>query len=344
MAETSGLWTTAGAPAGHQVVSYTQALASTMLEVAAACSGFEGVAPGYLNELAPSSTGINNVRIATGGAMVDGKYYKNSANVDLNIPDAGAGETRIDRVVLVATWADFDCVLEVLPGTSHASPTPPTLADAGYDVSGTAYAIYICQVLVTQAGAITITDERTWAIVDTDGSTLEDSSGALQVKDGGITAAKIANRTRRFFVPAVQMIDQDTSTDLFRLDYAGWKADDSDHSIAFGEFWVPEDFVSGMTVKAVYQPNASGNIYSLNYARYGASGQAYSTHTNDDGGPGVVAVTDAVLNIQQTITLTNAALNDVVTLNWDRDAASGSDTLAGWVYFKGWLVEYTADS
>ena len=71
-AETSGLWSTDAAPAGHQVVSYTQALNSTMLEIGAACSGFEGVAPGYLAELAPSSTGVNNARIATGGAVVDG--------------------------------------------------------------------------------------------------------------------------------------------------------------------------------------------------------------------------------------------------------------------------------
>jgi hypothetical protein len=187
MAETSGLWTTSGAPAGHQVASYTQALATDMLAITAACSGFEGVAPGYLNELAPSSTGVNNCRIATGGAMVDGKYYKNSANVDVNIPSSSGGNTRIDRVVLRATWADFDCVIERIPGTDDPAPTAPAITQT----SGTTYDIQLCQVLVTAGGVITITDERKWAVVDTDESTLEDSAGLLRVKDLGITTAKI---------------------------------------------------------------------------------------------------------------------------------------------------------
>jgi hypothetical protein len=190
MAETSGLWTTAGAPVGDQAVSYTQSLASTMLRIAAACSGFEGVAPGYLNELAPSSTGVNNCRIASGGAMVDGKYYSNSANVDFNIISAvGGGNTRIDRIVIKALWgATFTCRLTLVSGADAAVPVAPTLDTT----SETDYDIPICQVLVTTGGVITITDERRWAIVDTDESTLEDNAGLLRVKALGITSAQLA--------------------------------------------------------------------------------------------------------------------------------------------------------
>ena len=162
MAETSGLWTTDAAPAGHQQVSYTQALASTLVEVGAACSGFEGVAPGYLSELAPSSTGVNNARIATGGAVVDGKYYKSTANEDHVIANAAAGETRIDRIVLRATWANFECIQTIIAGTSDPTPTAPAITQT----TGVTYDIMICQVLVTDGGVITITDERTWAFAD----------------------------------------------------------------------------------------------------------------------------------------------------------------------------------
>lgn len=160
MAQTSGLWTTSGAPAGHQVASYTQVHASKMLSIVSACSGFEGVAPNYLNELAPSTTGANNCRIATGGAMADGKWFDNSANVDVVIPSAvGGGNTRIDRVVLRVSWAAFTAIITRIAGTDAASPVAPAITQT----SGTTYDITLCQCLVDVAGEVTITDERTWA-------------------------------------------------------------------------------------------------------------------------------------------------------------------------------------
>jgi hypothetical protein len=95
MAETSGLWTTAAVPGGHAVVSYTQAIASDMLAIAAACSGFEGGAPGYSDELAPSSAFDNFVTIAAGGALVDGKFYKNTDPVTTASASASAGNYRM---------------------------------------------------------------------------------------------------------------------------------------------------------------------------------------------------------------------------------------------------------
>ena len=161
MAETSGLWTTDAAPAGHQVVSYTQALVSDMLKITSACKDFQGVAPRYGGQLEPSSTGVNNARIATGSAMVDGKYYSSTANEDHVIANAAAGETRIDRIVLRATWANFECVQTIIAGVSGPAPTAPAITQT----TGVTYDIMICQVLVTDGGVITITDEREFASV-----------------------------------------------------------------------------------------------------------------------------------------------------------------------------------
>lgn len=345
MTESSGLWTTAGSPSGDQVTSYTQAIATTMLEIAAACSGFEGVAPGYLNELAPSTTGAFNVRIASGGAMVDGKYYKNTANVDKTLDTPTAGTTRIDRVVVEVTWASFECEITVIKGTeTGGTPSAPSIPST----AGTNYAIQICQALVNNAGDVTITDERTWAITPTDDSTLEDNgAGALRIKDSGVTAAKIANRARHFFVPAVEMVDNLSSgDDVPRNELAGYEASTTADKvyIAFGEFVVPTDYASAMTAKAVYQPGATGDVYTKNEARYGASGESYSTHTADDGGYAAVAVTNAQLFIGQSMSLSSAASGDIVSLAWYRDGDHVSDTVNAYVYFKGWLVEYTADS
>jgi hypothetical protein len=130
----------------------------------AACSGFEGVAAGYLNEYACSDGGANSVDVATGGAIVDGKWVYNDAVQEIAIDSADAGETRIDRIVLRATWASFNVSVTLISGTSAATPSAPAVTQT----SGTTYDIKLCQVLVTDAGAVTVTDEREWATWDKD--------------------------------------------------------------------------------------------------------------------------------------------------------------------------------
>jgi len=156
MAETSGFWTTSGTPAGHQVAGYTQSHHSKALSIAAAVGRKEGVAVGYLNELKATVTGANTVSVASGGALVDGKYYENSAVVAVNIPIATSGNTRIDRIVIQATWGSFIAKIVRLTGIDSGSPTPPALTKN----TGSVYEIPICQVLVNSSGAVTVTDER----------------------------------------------------------------------------------------------------------------------------------------------------------------------------------------
>jgi hypothetical protein len=159
MAELSGFWTTGGT-AGDQQTSYTQAQWSTAAKLLAACSGFEGVAPGYLNGLAGTVTGANTVAINTGGGLVDGKWFINDASQNVNIPSAsGGGNTRIDRIVLRATWANYNVSVTRIAGTDAASPTAPAITQT----SGTTYDIKLYKALVNTSGTVTLTDERTWA-------------------------------------------------------------------------------------------------------------------------------------------------------------------------------------
>lgn len=155
MAETSGFWTTSGTPSGHQVSGYTQAMHSLALRVAGGVKVIDGVALGYKNELTPSVNG-SSVVIASGGALVDGKYYENTDNVAINIPASTAGTTRYDRVVVRVTWASFAAVLTRIAGTDSGTPVIPNLTQTRNSV----YDIPIARVLVNQAGELTLTDER----------------------------------------------------------------------------------------------------------------------------------------------------------------------------------------
>ena len=155
MAETSGFWTTSGAGSGDQVASYTQAHHSLALMLAAGAKGLDGVATGYLNGLAVTAGG-GKVAVATGGALVDGKWYTSSAAEDVTISTPTAGTERIDRIVLRATWSNYTVRRYLLTGTASSSPTVPALTRT----RGSYFEISLAQVRVTSAGVITVTDER----------------------------------------------------------------------------------------------------------------------------------------------------------------------------------------
>lgn len=128
--------------------------------------------------MAGTVTGANTVAINTGGAMVDGKAYQNSASVNVNVPSAvGGGNTRIDRIVLRASWAAYTVRITRIAGTDAASPTAPAITQT----AGTTYDITLYQALVNTAGAVTLTDERVYGKIATAGIT-----------DANITLAKMA--------------------------------------------------------------------------------------------------------------------------------------------------------
>lgn len=147
------MWTTGTTNDGAS--TYTQLDASELSKIFAACTGFEGVAPNYLNGLKVSGT-ASPVSIDTGGAMVDGKPYKNDASTTIVIPTP-VSLTRIDRIVARADWANHQVRLTRIAGTEGAG------APAITQTPGTTYDIKLAQVSITTGGAITVTDERTFA-------------------------------------------------------------------------------------------------------------------------------------------------------------------------------------
>lgn len=190
MPEISFWWTT-GAPlvGDGKVDGYTQADLSTVAAVLAACCGWEGVAPAYLNELAPAAAGANTVSINTGGALVDGKPYHNSALENVNIPSAsGGGNTRIDRIVARADWTAQTVRLTRIAGLDAGSPSVPGITQDSGDI----YDIHISQVLVDTGGNVTVTDERDWAATSARGLQA-DAVTTVKIQNAAVTAGKIAN-------------------------------------------------------------------------------------------------------------------------------------------------------
>jgi hypothetical protein len=147
----------------------------------------EGVVFGQLNELAVTNSSGVVIRTNTGYALVDGKLYHSSANVDHNIAAPGGGYNYY-RVVLRKDFAT-QTVRNVLIGPSTV--TYPTVTQT----DGTTWEISIASVRISSASAITITDERAFihpavkvssAMID-----LMAITGAL-IATGTITVDKLA--------------------------------------------------------------------------------------------------------------------------------------------------------
>jgi len=182
LTEQSYFWTTS---TDHDGASeYTEADLAEAIRIIAACMNSVGVARGYLNGLAATVPGANTVTIATGAAIVDGKPYSNLGSGNLTIPSAsGGGNTRIDRIVLRADWANHEVRLTVVSGVDAAIPTAPAVTQT----PGTTYDVLLWRALVNTSGAVTVTDERTWAQPGTDAI----ATAALQA--ASVTTAKIAD-------------------------------------------------------------------------------------------------------------------------------------------------------
>jgi hypothetical protein len=162
---------------------------------------------------------------------------------------------------------------------------------------------------------------------------------------GSVTATEIANRSRTFLVPAVGGYDTAAleGSAFPRFSPAGWMLTDGQLRAVVGEFMVPADFVSNMTVAAVVYPLANGNCYNQGSIQYGAAGQAYSTHS-DAIALAATAVTANQYCVIRSTALSAEAIGDYVSLWFERDATNILDTVGNAVYFRGWLVTYTADS
>lgn len=309
MTEKSWLWTTGGS-----VPTITQSNWRVIAGILAACSGYEGVSPGFLNECAGTVTGANTVAINTGGAVVDGRIYQNDASTNVNIPSAvGGGNTRIDRIVLRADWGASppDVTITRVAGSDAASPSVPSITQT----SETTYDIKLYQALVDTSGTVTLTDERDWAIANN-------------------------SRTRSFLVQCQGIYNQTDATYYDQLSALGPAMVDAKYTVGYGQFYVPDEYGENMTITPIVRCSASGDGYFRHYVRYGAITESYDNHV-DNTSFAAETLSGSNANEQLTTTTTSSiATGDYVSLQLERDGTHASDTLSATVYCVGWLVSY----
>lgn len=128
-----------------------------------------GVIKGYLNELATTAPGTNmSSQVASGGAILQGRAYRNDAIKTLTHDTADATYDRIDLIVLRsdASLGVKNITAVIKKGIASASPVAPTLQQ-----DSTIFEILIASVTVTHGKSYIdnsqIADLRTfWSVID----------------------------------------------------------------------------------------------------------------------------------------------------------------------------------
>lgn len=128
------------------------------------------------SELVGSIPGANQFRIASGAALVRGRWYNNNANVDFAPANATGGNWRRDRIVVSCTWADINSAARD-PAIQTAqtirlirliNPAENVAAPAMTQTDGVLWEIPLYQINISDAGVVTVqSDDREFLLADT---------------------------------------------------------------------------------------------------------------------------------------------------------------------------------
>lgn len=148
----------------------------------------EGVLPDYLSELIVTNPAGLTIRVASGGAVIDGKFYRNTANVDFAGAAPGGG-SNFYTVVVDKDFAAQEVRLSMV-GPDVVSPPAVTQAD------GVDWEVAIYTIEITSGSVVTITDVRVYCHFNTNISTAmieDDAVTTPKLLDGAVTAAKMTD-------------------------------------------------------------------------------------------------------------------------------------------------------
>lgn len=116
-----------------------------------------GVLRNYANQLSVTNPSGNTIRVKSGAALVDGKFYESDADVDNTITTPTTA-TRKDRVVLRKSWAAQNVRVAILTGVEGGGT--PSLTQT----EGVTWEIPLSVITITTGGSITTGDERTFLV------------------------------------------------------------------------------------------------------------------------------------------------------------------------------------
>lgn len=300
----------------------------------------EGPLKNYLNGLSISATNhavTPKTTLATGAAFLYGFHYWNDAALDVFLTLPVVNDTGF-RVVLRSTYGATQTVRVALLESADGVSAIPAVTQT----AGTLWEISLASGVVDTGGDIWKTAAKTVAGV-TDLRTFVHPNIA-------VNAAMIDDRTRAEWFPAVighnftDALEIVLASNSTAPGLVGISMPDLKTTRVYGTWIVPQDFESGLTIKAMlYNAAVSADIYGRCQAFYGACGEGATTHS-DDPGVAAEAMVSSARNCLGEVSLASAAKGDLVSVYYTRTGADALDTMGAAVWLVGFVAEYTADS
>jgi len=211
---------------------------------------------GYSGNLAVTNPAGVTIRVATGLALVDGKLYSNSANIDNVVVAPGSG-SNFYRIVLQKDFT-AQTVRVALIGPDIAAFPAVTQTD------GVLWEISLAGIEITSAAAVTITDERDYCAA---GVWFRMGNDAIQADTGG-------NARGAYAIDAQQDRDLDTQVASGQNSFiAGGK-----NNTASGPYSHAEGY---STVASDNHAHAEG--YDTNATARAAHAEGYETTASAEG-------------------------------------------------------------
>lgn len=154
MAERSQLWDSTGTGDGPSA-GYTEAQIEEFFRDLFTGDRYaaEGVLAGVGNELAASGT-ASPVSVASGAAITYGKYYQNTASLNVTVTSPVVGTTGL-RINLRVNWAAQTVRATAVKNTDGTSAVPALVQTAS-----TTWDIPLATGTITTGGVISLTDAR----------------------------------------------------------------------------------------------------------------------------------------------------------------------------------------
>ncbi|MFA5053328.1 MAG: hypothetical protein WC565_04680 [Parcubacteria group bacterium] len=321
MSESSWLWTTDGTGDGTDS-GYTQANLNQiyrMMFVGTAAD--EGVLKNYLNALAVTNSTGRTMSVNTGGALVYGFPYYNSAAATVDLAHPVVGTTGY-RIVLRASWAAQTVRVTKIESADGTAAIP-----AMTQVANTTWDIPLAEGTITTGDVITVTDDRVFLHPNIE-----------------IEAAMIATGTRTLWVPCIGGWNVTDNAELDRTDSEefGELMVNGKTVECYGSFMVPSDYVStGIVIPVLFNGGAGAvNGYASQTLQYAATGEVPQAAVT------TAATTQAVTggHITKWTSIQTAfgaiAAGDHVAITFERQGGHGSDTINADCQMMGWEIQY----